>query len=140
MTQDFILDETLAADTEPVATLELSDLRLMEDARFPWLILIPRRPGISELIDLGPADLACLANEVAMTSRALRSATSCDKLNVGALGNLVRQLHIHVVARFAGDPAWPGPVWGSGPAVAYRIEDRHRLTGLIRAALPASRQ
>ena len=140
MTQEFALDERLAADTEPVAALELSDLRLMKDARFPWLILIPRRPEIAELIDLVPADLARLNDEIALTARALRSATSCAKLNIGALGNIVRQLHVHVVARFTDDPAWPGPVWGSGPPVAYRGEERHRLVGLIRAALPASRQ
>ena len=136
MTQDFELDQRLAADTMPIAALALSDLRLMNDARFPWLILIPRRAAATELIDLDAADQARLIEEIAMTSRALRGATSCEKLNVGALGNIVRQLHIHVVARTADDPAWPGPVWGAGQAVAYRDEERHRLIGLIRAALP----
>jgi len=140
MTQDFALDERLAADTEPVAVLELSDLRLMNDARFPWLILIPRRQGIAELIDLAPPDLALLNDEISLAARALRSAMSCEKLNIGALGNIVRQLHVHIVARFANDAAWPGPVWGSGPPVAYRSEERHRLVALIRAGLPASRQ
>jgi diadenosine tetraphosphate (Ap4A) HIT family hydrolase len=73
--------------------------------------------------------------EIAAASRALRAATSCAKLNVGALGNVVRQLHVHVVARSKGDPAWPGPVWGSGAAIAYRAEARERLVGLVRAAL-----
>jgi diadenosine tetraphosphate (Ap4A) HIT family hydrolase len=136
MTKDFELDQRLAADTMPIAALALSDLRLMNDARFPWLILIPRRAAATELIDLDAADQARLIEEIAMTSRALRGATSCEKLNVGALGNIVRQLHIHVVARTADDPAWPGPVWGAGQAVAYRNEERHRLIGLIRAALP----
>jgi diadenosine tetraphosphate (Ap4A) HIT family hydrolase len=136
MTKDFELDQRLAADTMPIAALALSDLRLMNDARFPWLILIPRRAAATELIDLDAADQARLIEEIAMTSRALRGATSCEKLNVGALGNIVRQLHIHVVARTADDPAWPGPVWGAGQAVAYRDEERHRLIGLIRAALP----
>lgn len=140
MTQDFALDPTLAADSELVAPLKLSDLRLINDARFPWLILVPRRPAVAELIDLEPADLTRLVDEIAMASRALRAATSCDKLNVGALGNIVRQLHVHVIARFAADPAWPGPVWGSGPPVAYRPEDRHRLIGLIRDALAGLRQ
>lgn len=133
---DFLLDERLAADTEPVAALELSDLRLMDDARFPWLVLVPRRPAAVELIDLDEADRTRLMSEIAAVSQALYRATSCDKLNVGTLGNIVRQLHIHVVARFAADPAWPGPVWSAGEAVAYRAEARHRLIGLIRAALP----
>lgn len=136
MTQDLGLDERLAADTMPITALALSDLRLMNDARFPWLILIPRRAGATELIDLDVADRTRLIEEIAMASRALRGATSCEKLNVGTLGNIVRQLHIHVVARTADDPAWPGPVWGVGQAVAYRDEERHRLIGLIRAALP----
>lgn len=136
MTEEFPLDERLVADTVPVAAFELSELRLMNDARFPWLILVPRRPGVTELIDLEPGDQTRLIGEIAATSRALREATSCDKLNIGALGNVVRQLHIHVVARFVGDPAWPGPVWGAGQTVAYRAEARHRLIGLIRAALP----
>jgi diadenosine tetraphosphate (Ap4A) HIT family hydrolase len=136
MTQEFALDERLAADTEPVAGLELSDLRLMNDARFPWLILVPRRQGVSELIDLERTDLVHLMDEVASTSRALHTVTSCDKLNVGALGNVVSQLHVHVVGRFVGDAAWPGPVWGSGEAVAYRAEARQRFIGLVRAALP----
>jgi diadenosine tetraphosphate (Ap4A) HIT family hydrolase len=136
MTRDFALDERLSADTKPIAALELSDLRLMNDARFPWLILVPRRAGVTELIDLEPGDQARLTSEIAVASRALRQATFCDKLNVGALGNVVRQLHIHVVARFAGDSAWPGPVWGSGEAVAYRAEVRSRLIELVRIALP----
>lgn len=136
MTQDFQLDQRLAADTVPIAALALSDLRLMNDARFPWLILIPRRAAATELIDLDAADQARLIEEIAMASRALRGATSCEKLNVGALGNIVRQLHIHVVARTSDDPAWPGPVWGAGQAVAYRNEERHRLVGLIRGGLP----
>ena len=136
MTQDFALDERLAADTEPVATLALSDLRLMNDARFPWLILVPRRPNATELTDLDEPDRMRLMAEVAAVSQALRTATNCDKLNVGALGNIVRQLHIHVVARSCGDAAWPGPVWGAGEPVAYCAEARDRLIELIRIALP----
>lgn len=136
MVADFILDARLAADTEPVAALELCDLRLMNDARFPWLILVPRRPNVAELIDLERNDLMHLMDEVSTASRALHGVTSCDKLNVAALGNIVSQLHVHVVGRTAGDAAWPGPVWGSGEAVAYRAEARHRLVALLRAALP----
>jgi diadenosine tetraphosphate (Ap4A) HIT family hydrolase len=129
MNRQFALDDRLSADTEPVAQLALSDLRLMNDARFPWLILVPRRPSVIELIDLDAPDQRRLLDEIGLSCRALQAATSCDKLNVGALGNIVRQLHIHVVARFAADPAWPGPVWGAGAAVAYDDEARHRLIG-----------
>jgi diadenosine tetraphosphate (Ap4A) HIT family hydrolase len=135
MNRDFALDDRLAADTAPVAALDLSDVRLMDDARFPWLVLVPRRPDVGELIDLDQNDRSLLMEEIAAASRALRAATSCAKLNVGALGNVVRQLHVHVVARSKGDPAWPGPVWGSGAAIAYRAEARERLVGLVRAAL-----
>jgi len=136
MVADFTLDARLAADTEPVAALELCDLRLMNDARFPWLILVPRRPNVAELIDLERNDLMHLMDEVSTASRALHGVTSCDKLNIAALGNVVSQLHVHVVGRTVGDAAWPGPVWGSGEAVAYRAEARHRLVALLRAALP----
>lgn len=136
MRQEFTLDPMLAKDTLPLAALALSDLRLMNDARFPWLILVPRRPGMAELIDLDAADRIVLMDEIAAISRALQAATACEKLNVAALGNMVRQLHIHVIARFSSDPAWPGPVWGAGTAVAYSAEESHRFTGLIRAALP----
>lgn len=132
----FVLDERLAADTAPVTALPLSDLRLMDDARFPWLVLVPRVASAVEIVDLLPPDRAALLDEIAAVSKALRAVTACDKLNVAAIGNIVRQLHIHVVARFAGDPAWPGPVWGNGRAVAYAAEARDRLAAEIVAALP----
>jgi len=136
MNQEFTLDPRLAADTEPVLSLPLSDLRLMNDSRFAWLIMVPRRENIADLIDLDRTDRALLMEEIAMVSEALKAATECDKLNVATLGNAVRQLHIHVIARFTTDPAWPGPVWDSGETVDYRPEDRHRLISHIRAALP----
>ena len=114
-----ILDPRLAADTVPVADLGLCSVRLMDDARFGWLVLVPRREGLSEVADL-PADARALMwQEVERAGEALRAAFPCDKLNIGALGNIVRQLHVHVVARREGDAAWPGPVWGNGPAVPY---------------------
>ncbi len=133
----FTLDPKIAADTVAVTPLGLSDLRLMNDARFPWLLLVPRRPGAVEIIDLAKADRAALFEEINAVSAALRAATRCDKLNVAALGNQVRQLHVHVVARFAGDAAWPGPVWGVGDAVAYEAAARDRLIAAVRTALPA---
>ncbi len=136
MSGAFILDLRLAVDSEPVLALPLSDVRLMNDARFPWLIMVPRRMGKIEIIDLDVADRALLIDEIAAVSHALKAVTDCHKLNVGALGNAVRQLHVHVIARQTADPAWPGPVWGNGEAVAYRPEERQKLIGLIRAALP----
>jgi diadenosine tetraphosphate (Ap4A) HIT family hydrolase len=114
----FALDPRLAADTCPVASLALCDVRLMNDARYPWLILVPRRAGLVELTDLHADEQAVLWQEVNRAAAALRAAAPCDKLNLGALGNIVRQLHVHVVARVEGDAAWPGPVWGHGQAVA----------------------
>jgi len=133
----FSLDPRLKADTAPVAKLPLSDALLMEDARFPWLILVPRLPDKADLIDLSSSERAFLMEEIAAASRALREVTACEKLNVAALGNAVRQLHVHVIARFARDAAWPKPVWGAGEAVAYEAEARDRLIEAIRAALPA---
>jgi diadenosine tetraphosphate (Ap4A) HIT family hydrolase len=99
----------------------------MNDARFPWLILVPRRNDLSELIDLDAADRAILMEEIAAASAVLRARPGVDKINVGALGNIVRQLHVHVVARSVGDATWPGPVWGAGAAVRYVPEDAAAL-------------
>jgi diadenosine tetraphosphate (Ap4A) HIT family hydrolase len=114
----FALDPRLAADTRPVASLPLCDVLLMNDARYPWLILVPRRAGLVEIADLRDDEQAMLWQEVNRAAAALRAVAPCDKLNLGALGNIVRQLHVHVVARIEGDAAWPGPVWGNGQAVA----------------------
>ncbi len=135
---DFVLDPRLDADTTPVAELGLSTLRLARDARFPWLILVPRRGGMVEIIDLEDGDRAILFDEITGVSRALRDVTGCDKLNVAALGNQVRQLHVHVIARFETDPAWPGPIWGRGEAVAYEAAARDRLVARLRESLPTS--
>jgi diadenosine tetraphosphate (Ap4A) HIT family hydrolase len=113
------LHPQLGADTALVCDLALSRLLAMNDANFPWLILVPRRPGLSELFDLLDADQAALANEIALVSRALKEETRCDKLNVAAIGNVVPQLHIHIVARTRGDALWPKPVWGAAPPRPY---------------------
>lgn len=132
---DFVLDPTLETDTTPVGDLGLSALLLARDARFPWVILVPRRAGLVEIIDLAPTDRALLMDEISAVSEALRAATGCDKLNVAALGNQVRQLHVHVIARFHGDPAWPRPIWGSGAPVAYEAAARDRLVAQLRESL-----
>ncbi|MDX6804491.1 HIT family protein [Terrihabitans rhizophilus] len=136
MTEDlFSLHPRLAADTAIVTDLALSRVLLMDDARFPWLILVPRRAGAVEIIDLDAAAQARLMEEIALASRALRAVAPCDKLNVGALGNVVSQLHVHVVSRVEGDPAWPGPVWGSGKAKPYDQRWQESLVQAIRLEL-----
>lgn len=119
MSAAFDLDPRLAGDTVVVGDLPLCRVLLMRDARFAWLVLVPRQPGLVEVADLSEADRAVLWREVDMAGAALRAVGRCDKLNIGALGNIVRQLHVHVVARVEGDAAWPGPVWGAGTAEAY---------------------
>lgn len=108
----FALDPRLAADTVEVGDLALCRVLLMDDARFPWLILVPRRPDVSEITDLSEADAAALWREVRIATGVMQALSKPDKVNVGALGNVVAQLHVHVVGRFRSDPAWPGPVWG----------------------------
>lgn len=132
MTDAFALDPRLAADTHPVGDLALSSVLLMDDARFPWLILVPRRPALSELTDLSPEDAATAFEEIRITVKVVQALTRPDKVNVAALGNVVPQLHVHVVARFRSDPAWPGPVWGVGERKAYPVHARAAL--LERAA------
>lgn len=119
MSDDFVLDPRLAGDTRFVADLPLARVLLMDDARFPWLVLVPRRAGLVEIADLAEDAQARLWQEVNRAAAALREVVPCDKLNIGALGNIVRQLHVHVVARRKGDAAWPGPVWGHGRAEPY---------------------
>jgi diadenosine tetraphosphate (Ap4A) HIT family hydrolase len=132
---DFALHPRLAADTVPVGDLPLCRLLLMGDARFPWLILVPRRPDLREFTDLPPGERAVLMEEIALASGALARDTGAEKLNVGALGNVVSQLHVHVVARSTGDPAWPGPVWGSGAPLPYPPGAARALARRIGAAV-----
>jgi diadenosine tetraphosphate (Ap4A) HIT family hydrolase len=113
---DFCLDARLSADSLPLCHTDLSLLRVSCDARFPWLILIPRRDGLADLVDLSPDDETRAMADIRAASLALRQVTKCDKLNVASLGNMVRQLHVHIIARFEADPAWPGPIWGVGEA------------------------
>lgn len=132
----FDLHPRLAQDTVEVARLQLCRVRLMNDRRFPWLVLVPERESVREVHELAPEDRAALVEEIARAGEVLTRLFQPDKLNVGALGNLVPQLHVHVVARRTTDPAWPGPVWGSGAAVPYEegeIEElRERLADELR--------
>jgi diadenosine tetraphosphate (Ap4A) HIT family hydrolase len=135
MTESFDLHPMLARDTAEVTRLPLCRVLLMKDRRFPWLILVPERQSVREISDLAPADRAALIEEIAQASDALARLFQPDKLNVGALGNVVPQLHVHVVARFATDPAWPGPVWGSGAALPYGEGEIEELRERLRAEL-----
>ena len=132
----FTLDSRLAADTIPCGRLPLSRLLLMNDARYPWLILVPERPDARELFDLTPADRGLLIEEIALAGAALR-VCAADKVNVAALGNIVAQLHVHVVARFADDPAWPGPIWGRLPALPYDAAAAKAMIARLHPALAA---
>lgn len=110
------LHPQLVRDTLFVGDLALSSVLASRDAGYPWLILVPRRAGVSEIIDLDAADRAVLMTEIAAVSGALKALTGCDKLNVANIGNIVAQLHVHVVARWQGDAAWPKAMWGAAPA------------------------
>lgn len=140
----FTLHERLAVDTVHIASLPLSELLLMNDARFPWCILVPRRAGARDIIDLAPADIDQLNRESVALQRALKQLFTPDKLNVAAIGNLVPQLHVHHLARYSTDSEWPAPVWGRGTPQPYDENERDRrilalrdgLRGLAQDGLP----
>jgi len=129
----------LAADTVPVGDLALARVLLANDANYPWLILVPRRPGLVELIDLEETAQIQLLGEVAAAARALKAITECEKLNIAALGNQVSQLHVHVIARRHSDKAWPKPVWGAASPTAYNPAVRAGLIGALRRGLQIER-
>ncbi len=132
---DFSLDPQLAADSIAVADLPLCAVRLMRDANYPWLLLVPRRPGLAEIIDLARDERAQLMAETGLASEALRATVQCDKLNIAALGNMVRQLHVHVIARRTVDAAWPKPVWGAAAAKPYAPGQAEVLASKLAAKL-----
>jgi diadenosine tetraphosphate (Ap4A) HIT family hydrolase len=123
----FLLHPRLAADTVALGRLELSILLLMNDATYPWFILVPERAGASEIYELAETDRLILIEEVALLSRALKDELRPDKLNIAALGNVVPQLHLHVIARFRSDPAWPAPVWGKAETRPYSEGERRNI-------------
>lgn len=130
----FALHPTLARDTVEVVRLPLCRVLLMNDRRFPWLILVPERESLREIHELPPAERSILIEEIARAGQVLVRLFQPDKLNTGALGNLVPQLHVHVVARFTADAAWPRPVWGSGAAVVYPASSLEDMKGRIAKA------
>lgn len=132
---NFILDPRLAAETVPLGELALCEVLLMDDARFPWLILVPQKAELTEIIDLTDGERTTLMDDITDASRALKAVTDCHKLNVAALGNQVRQLHVHVIARFETDAAWAAPVWGKGARVPYETKAREDLIAKLQQAL-----
>ncbi len=128
MNETFTLHPRLAADCILIGRLPLSLLLLFNDARYPWFILVPQREAISEVYQLAEVDQQQLWRESAILGRHLMQSFHADKINIGALGNLVPQLHVHHIARFSTDPAWPGPVWGHSPPEPY---GKHGITERI---------
>jgi diadenosine tetraphosphate (Ap4A) HIT family hydrolase len=130
----WFLHPQLCNDAAPIGDLALSRVLSINDAQYPWLVLVPRRPNVSEIADLGD-DATMLMTEITQVSRVLKDVTRCDKINVAAIGNVVPQLHVHIVARWKRDPLWPKPVWGvavSRPGDAAGFE---RFVGAIRSRL-----
>ena|SRR5438105_3660711 len=137
MDSGWSLHPQLDRDTASLGDLPLSRVLVNNDANYPWLILVPRRPDLVEVIDLDEAAQAQLIKEATRAARALRDVTVCHKLNIAALGNVVPQLHVHVIARFRHDPAWPNPVWNVVPRRAYRREELDDFVQSLRSKLGA---
>ena len=135
MASDFALHDTLAGDTFEVSRWPLCRVLLMNDSRYPWLILVPAQTDLTELHDLPSAVQAVLMGEIGRASRTLVDLYAPDKINVGALGNMVPQLHIHVIARFRTDDAWPGPVWGAHPPRSYAPDALNEVRNTLRQAI-----
>ncbi len=131
----FAHHERLAADTWTVKDLPLCRVLLMNDARFPWTILVPRREGLRDFHEVAKPDKASFLGEIDRVSEVLKGITDARKMNVAALGNMVPQLHVHVIARFEGDAAWPKPVWGTGEAVPYAPSEAEALMEKLRKGL-----
>jgi len=126
------LHERLKQDTIDIGDLPLSRVLVIKDAHYPWLLLVPRRSEIVEIIDLGEVEQAQLMTEISRVARALKEITRCDKLNIAALGNVVPQLHVHIIARRTGDAAWPRPVWGVMPPLAHDAEEVQTFISALR--------
>jgi diadenosine tetraphosphate (Ap4A) HIT family hydrolase len=126
------LHTELTKDTIDIGDLPLCRVLVIKDANYPWLLLVPRREGAVEIIDLSEVEQAQLMTEISRVSRALKETTKCDKLNVAALGNVVPQLHVHIIARRKTDAAWPRPVWGAAPPLAHDGEEVQRFIGALR--------
>ena len=132
---DWSLHPQLLKDTLEIGDLPLSRVLVIKDAHYPWLLLVPRRAGAVEIIDLGEVEQAQLMTEITRVSRALKDVTQCDKLNVAALGNAVPQLHVHLIARRTTDAAWPRPVWGVASPLAHDPQEVQKFIGALRGKI-----
>lgn len=132
---EFHLDERIVRDSDLLTKIGLCELRLMKDGRWPWLMLVPQRPDVSEVFDLTPLDQTMLTFETTLVAETLKKVTGAQKINVAAIGNIVRQLHVHVIARSEGDANWPGPVWGFGTAEPRSAEETKAFSAKILDAL-----
>ena len=126
------LHPQLKTDTIDIGDLPLCRVLVIKDANYPWLLLVPRREGAVEIIDLTEIEQAQLMTEISRVARALKEVTRCDKLNIAALGNVVPQLHVHVIARRTSDAAWPRPVWGAVPPLSHDAEEVQRFISELR--------
>ena len=129
--KEFTLDETLAAASHLIGKMRICEARLLDDKRWPWIMLVPQKDGCEDLHDLDAVDLPLAMEDVRDAANCLQKLVHCDKINVGSLGNMVRQLHIHVIARRENDPNWPGPVWGFEKPVPYELPTRQQLIAKI---------
>src|SRR5882757_1683813 len=129
------LHPQLARDTMSIGDLPLARVLVVNDANWPWLLLVPRRLDVREIIDLDEVEQAQLMTEISRVSRAMKTVTACDKLNIAALGNVVPQLHVHVIARREGDAGWPKPVWGAAPPVAHDKTELDRFVSALRCKI-----
>lgn len=135
MTEIFTLHPQLNADTFAVCDLPLCTVRLMNDADHPWVILIPKRPNITEIFDLTSADQATLYAEITATAQVMKSHFNAHKMNIGALGNMVPQLHIHIIARQKTDPTFPNPVWGNSALIPYTNTEQDKILAELQGIL-----
>ena len=131
-TRSWSLHPQLARDTTNIGDMPLSRVLVINDANYPWLLLVPRRIDVNEIIDLDEVEQAQLMTEIARAGRALKKVTACDKLNIAALGNVVPQLHVHIIARRETDAAWPKPVWGVAPARSHDPDELEQFIAALR--------
>ncbi|UCJ16297.1 HIT domain-containing protein [Pseudomonas sp. MM211] len=136
----FVLDSRLQQDTFVLGEFPLSRLLLSNDARYPWFILVPRREEVSEVFQLDADDQRALWGETALLAEVLKDAFKADKINIATLGNVVSQLHMHVIVRYRDDDAWPAPVWGRHPAKPYEQEQLSALRDRLQSVMPAQFQ
>lgn len=132
----FVMDSRLQQDTFVLGDLPLSRVLLSNDARYPWFILVPRREEVSEVFQLSREDQQALWAETALLGEVLKDAFKADKINIATLGNVVSQLHMHVIVRYRGDDAWPAPVWGRHPAKPYEQAQVVALRDKLRSVMP----